>query len=524
MSYQHSTCDRCGNNIAYRPNIAAAEAAPRFCRRCTERELLASLLPAQAPSDGEGVEVRIEIPQNMLGAMAPPSVFRVGVELALVGIPSPSSRHASPSTIQKLFANEEILAKIISFCLCPIDRVVEKAIDVRATAAQNHQTVINDLLAEFQQLRRYFAVNKIYFLNLIRDITIQQYIQDFFETLSPVGQISWDVPHRLPQLNFQQVSQVSFQIKRGIPLLKKIYNLILVGPHSLAIRPEERYQFANCIALVFLITFIILGTLIIGIGFASVGKEVIDTPFDPDIPLPPRVNSTIRGASNVTAWDCFTSLSSLESYDSNRCVLSFNGLGMLGLGLLIALFHKITSWCNQSRSNKLEHMIDQSFPLPLAQQIRIIMDENQPILRQLLAMVDNSGLLMPRILNIDKVIQHIEQHTGGINPQKKCATHIHEALVAGGLDLRRRPQYAKDYGPLLLRHGFVHVSHLGFSEPAPQKGDIRVVQGDEIRGIEGDIRIYALQRGWLPAWPPFRNQDIPFNTYRYELLIPPMVP
>ena len=71
--------------------------------------------------------------------------------------------------------------------------------------------------------------------------------------------------------------------------------------------------------------------------------------------------------------------------------------------------------------------------------------------------------------------------------QHACAKHIRLGLEAGGASTKNHPVSAKDYGPLLLRNGFMPISSEKYM---PQIGDTVVFQPYQGGNINGHIETY----------------------------------
>jgi len=121
-----------------------------------------------------------------------------------------------------------------------------------------------------------------------------------------------------------------------------------------------------------------------------------------------------------------------------------------------------------------------------------------------------------------KFAAHIDRHEFA-RSMGKCATHVREALEAAGIDTRRHPLDAKDYGPYLERWGFRPIS----KDVAPKIGDIAVIQPTQqgrLDGIgpEGHIAAFDGFR-WVSDWPQrdvwggkYRKDELPIQFYRHD--------
>jgi hypothetical protein len=92
--------------------------------------------------------------------------------------------------------------------------------------------------------------------------------------------------------------------------------------------------------------------------------------------------------------------------------------------------------------------------------------------------------IMP--FNLDIAIQHLQTHALPPYGTGRCATHVREALEAGGLTIPRSGSgAAKDYGPRLIAAGFI----AGPDRMPYRKGDIALIDGfskNPEKGIERD--------------------------------------
>lgn len=104
----------------------------------------------------------------------------------------------------------------------------------------------------------------------------------------------------------------------------------------------------------------------------------------------------------------------------------------------------------------------------------------EPLEQQQAAQSDNGKI------DVDKVAEAINNKAKP-GPTQKCATHVREALAAGGVDTRGHPQDAKDYGPTLEKNNFKPVDNKDY---VPQKGDVVVIQPYEGGNPSGHIAIF----------------------------------
>jgi RHS repeat-associated protein len=100
-----------------------------------------------------------------------------------------------------------------------------------------------------------------------------------------------------------------------------------------------------------------------------------------------------------------------------------------------------------------------------------------------------------KCLDIDKLVAYMQnQDFDHINdPDLKdpgpghCAMSVRKGLEAGGLDTTGRPEYAKDYGPSLIKWGFEDVGSEGVTM---EKGDIAVYQPVKGSNKAGHISVW----------------------------------
>ena len=90
------------------------------------------------------------------------------------------------------------------------------------------------------------------------------------------------------------------------------------------------------------------------------------------------------------------------------------------------------------------------------------------------------------LFDLNLAITHLQNHALPPYGTGRCATHVREALEAGGLTISRAGSgSAKDYGPRLVAAGFI-----ASPDRMPyQKGDIALIDGfskDPEKGIDKD--------------------------------------
>nr|WP_314543256.1 hypothetical protein [uncultured Massilia sp.] len=120
----------------------------------------------------------------------------------------------------------------------------------------------------------------------------------------------------------------------------------------------------------------------------------------------------------------------------------------------------------------------------------------------------------------EKFAAHLRAHAGR-HSQSSCAKFVRRALEAAGADTGSYPNYAKHYGPILLRNGFHAISVDNPDEFAFQKGDIVVMnatknghQAGHIAGYDGTQWISDfVQRGFWPG-PAYAREKPNYVVYR----------
>jgi hypothetical protein len=124
--------------------------------------------------------------------------------------------------------------------------------------------------------------------------------------------------------------------------------------------------------------------------------------------------------------------------------------------------------------------------------------------------------------SIDKQKFSAALKTNALPPfgQGKCARFVRLALEAAGADTTGHPVNAKEWGPTLLRIGFIPVAEDGF---IAQLGDIAVIQGTSesvpghIEGFDGTNWVSDfIQHAFWPG-PSFRNEKPAFVVYRWPV-------
>jgi hypothetical protein len=133
---------------------------------------------------------------------------------------------------------------------------------------------------------------------------------------------------------------------------------------------------------------------------------------------------------------------------------------------------------------------------------------------------------LPEGFNIDKALNYLKSNLLPPYGQGKCSSHMHQALIEGGLDsLKDMPvQAARKYGPILKEMGFVEVF---ITDCFYTRGDIAVFQGypggrSDANGIPyGHIQMFDGEY-WIsdflqprPLYPSQKYQD---NSCSYVIL------
>lgn len=124
----------------------------------------------------------------------------------------------------------------------------------------------------------------------------------------------------------------------------------------------------------------------------------------------------------------------------------------------------------------------------------------------------------------DKAVEYLTTHASD-HSLGRCAEYTRHAIEAGGVTLQRHNS-AKDYGPSLIKVGFVALFE---SSPDSfyfhQAGDVAIVQ--PIKGHpHGHMCMYnganwvsdfVQYRGVYPG-PSYRKANPPFAVYRYKTI------
>ena len=105
----------------------------------------------------------------------------------------------------------------------------------------------------------------------------------------------------------------------------------------------------------------------------------------------------------------------------------------------------------------------------------------------------------------------------------KCAKHVREALVAGGLDTSGNPISAKDYGPFLTNKQFKAISDTDVETGSFAKADVVVIQPYEGGSSHGHMAMFS-GTAWISdfeqsdMWggPGYRKAKPDHAVYRYS--------
>lgn len=120
--------------------------------------------------------------------------------------------------------------------------------------------------------------------------------------------------------------------------------------------------------------------------------------------------------------------------------------------------------------------------------------------------------------SIEAAVKHIDAnaHT---KSQGRCARYVREAIEAGGGKVpQQRPVYAKDYGPVLTKLGFIKVPSVAYS---PLRGDVVVLQPPSGQ-TAGHIQMYNGTK-WVSDFvqgtdiypgPAYRKDKVPYEVFR----------
>lgn len=125
-------------------------------------------------------------------------------------------------------------------------------------------------------------------------------------------------------------------------------------------------------------------------------------------------------------------------------------------------------------------------------------------------------------VDVEKFTEHLRDKADKTGFGKgRCASHVRQALAAGGYTPARWPVHAKDWGPSLLRAGFHEVKVEKLSTFKPMKGDVAVIQATtnrksgHIQGFDGKdwISDFVQKRGFWPG-SEYREETPEYVIYR----------
>ncbi len=100
--------------------------------------------------------------------------------------------------------------------------------------------------------------------------------------------------------------------------------------------------------------------------------------------------------------------------------------------------------------------------------------------------LDSTGKKSPPKFDIAKMVAHANANAED-ESQGKCSKYVRLALEAGGGDTSGHPVYAKNWGPTLIKMGFVEVSKEGYT---PKLGDVVVLNPPVDDSKPGHIQIF----------------------------------
>ncbi|MFC5045928.1 hypothetical protein ACFSTE_20415 [Aquimarina hainanensis] len=109
-------------------------------------------------------------------------------------------------------------------------------------------------------------------------------------------------------------------------------------------------------------------------------------------------------------------------------------------------------------------------------------------------------------LDLNKVIKGLNKRASAMDVAVGyCAKYVRWALEAGGMSTLGRPLSAKDYGPFLLKKGFVEISDGDY-----EIGDIAVMESFK-GNPDGHIQMYNGEN-WVSDF--IQRTFYPGNSYR----------
>ncbi len=116
-----------------------------------------------------------------------------------------------------------------------------------------------------------------------------------------------------------------------------------------------------------------------------------------------------------------------------------------------------------------------------------------------------------RAMDVQGAVDHLDANAHDTS-QHRCAAYVREAIAEGGGTDIGRTNYARDYGPLLERHGFTPVaSESSIDSYTPQAGDVAVFQPGDGTSSAGHMQMYDGRR-WVSDFR--QNSFYPGRGYR----------
>jgi hypothetical protein len=122
--------------------------------------------------------------------------------------------------------------------------------------------------------------------------------------------------------------------------------------------------------------------------------------------------------------------------------------------------------------------------------------------------------------DVEKAVTYLKSN---LYPESQggCARHVRLAILAGGVNIHPNPVPAKEYGPYLIKHGFMEISKQDY---LPVKGDIAVIQSYPDGNPNGHMCMFS-GSAWLSdfsqndMWsgPGYRKNKPPYKLYRWEV-------
>jgi hypothetical protein len=124
-------------------------------------------------------------------------------------------------------------------------------------------------------------------------------------------------------------------------------------------------------------------------------------------------------------------------------------------------------------------------------------------------------------VDVEKFLSHLRKEVLPHFGKGLCATHVRQALEAGGAQTAGHPVYAKAYDRILRLNGFRVLSKVSEDFREIRKGDIAVMQATKGKSA-GHIQAWDgknwisdfLQAGFWPG-PDYRREEPDYEVYRY---------